>query len=178
MNSPFELHFKIQRVTPEQVERVVNHLKELTLFGDADYIVPADIQAYLEPVSQWYPDDESLQAVLDEIWRKVKNMHITTGKAVSWIALQEAMIRELEAQNEDLVPMILADQANMLTDALEACGCGFEEAGIFLNVFCNDPSELLESAKALIRQAVQLVYDVEMELSEPIFWRRMTARLG
>lgn len=163
MNSSLELHHKIKGVKPAQIEQIVNHLKELTLYGDADYIVPADIQDNLEPLSQWYPDDENTQAVLDEIWRKVKDMHSTTGKAVSWLAIQEAMIRELEAQNEDLVPMILADQADMLLEALEVCGCGDEEADMFLEVFCDSPSKMPESAKELIRQAVQIVYDAEME---------------
>ncbi len=168
--SPLELHHKIKGVQPAQIEQIVNHLKELTLFGDADYIVPADIQDNLEPLSQWYPDDEKTQAVLDEIWRKVKDMHSTTGKAVSWLAIQQEMIRELEMQRDAAIITadegiyeVLADQGMMLLDALEACGCDEEEANIFLEVFCDDASTMPESAKELIRQAVQIVYDAEME---------------
>ena len=170
MKTPLEVHGAIQRARPDQIEKVVNHLKELTMMGDEQYIVPSDIQANLEPLSQWYPDDETTQALLDEIWRKVKAMHTTTGKAVSWLVIQQEMIHELEMQRDaaiitadEVAYEIIADQGVMLLDALEACGCDEEEADMFLQIFCDYPSEMPESAKELIRQAVQIVYESEME---------------
>ncbi|HRF98317.1 MAG TPA: hypothetical protein PLZ51_24080, partial [Aggregatilineales bacterium] len=120
-------------------------------------------------LAQWYPDDATMQMVLDEIWRKVKDMHTATGQAVTWIAVQQSMIEDLHNQRDlaldydTTVSEIMADQSHMLLNALEACGCEEEEADMFLQVFCDLPEEMPDAAKELIRKAVEIVYTQEME---------------
>ena len=163
----------LPEVDEVKITQVIDHLRLLTLGKGADFIIPADIQANLDPLASWYPDDATTQLLLDDIWRKVKDMHTTTGQAVTWIAVQQSLIEDLHHQRDALLVDVESYEAEERSDvysALESVlmeiGCDEEEIEIFAQVFYG--GSLDETAKHLIRELVSHVYAVEMEEFEHV----------
>ena len=156
-------------VEAEKLQTIITQLDAMTWIAEGVFTSPEAMGDLFQHIVTVYGQEESLCMALTDAWQRVQGNFVTTGKAVSWIAMQQAMIQELELQRDatldydTTVSEILADQAHMMLNALETCGCPEEEADMFLQVFCDFPEDMPATAKELIRQAVEIVYTQEME---------------
>lgn len=164
---------QLPSITEQQIQSIIDGLDMMTWMEQGTFTSPENMKAMLEHgMAVYAPNDISLKGYLEELWTRVEGNFITTGKAVSWIAMQEAMIDELKKERDAMIGIgyesceaeLMGEAQSQVMDALIACGCDEEAVEIFVQTLYG--GEFDPHAQKLIRKLVTHVYAVEMEKLE------------
>ena len=164
---------QLPEITEQQIQIIMDKLDVMTWMGQGTFTSPENMKAMLEHgMSVYTQNNSSLKLYLEELWTRVEGNFITTGKAVSWIAMQEAMIDELKKERDSLIGIgyescemeLMGSEQSEVMDTLIECGCDEEQVDMFLQVLYG--GEFDPHAQKLIRKLVAHVYAVEMEKLE------------
>ena len=136
MNTP-----QLTEIDEKKMREIVELLDVMTWMQEGVFTSPDKMKALFEHgVNMYAQDNESLKLYMEELWTRVEGNFTTTGKAVSWIAMQEAMIDELKKERNSLIEIgyesceaeIMAEEHSAVIDTLLIeCGCEEEQASIF-----------------------------------------------
>jgi len=156
-------------VDADKIQAILTQLDAMTWIDNGIFTTPEAMGQLFEHIVTVYgAHDESLYLALKDAWQRVEGNFVTTGKAVSWIAMQEALITELRDERDTLITLgyesceaeIMGEETSALMDTLLECGCEEEEADMFLQLFYGGYFD--ETAQRMIRDLVSHTYAVAM----------------
>lgn len=153
-------------VDADKLDSIITQLDAMTWIENGTFTTPEAMGDLFQHIVTVYGQDDSLRMALTDAWQRVQGNFITTGKAVSWIAMQQAMIEELRSERDSMIQIgyesceaeIMAEEISALMDTLLDCGCEEEQADMFLQMFYNGSFD--ETAKSMIRDLVSHSYEV------------------
>ncbi|MCL4255815.1 MAG: hypothetical protein KJ043_18810, partial [Anaerolineae bacterium] len=91
---------------PEEKIRAIFDQLDTMAWGQTglEFTRPETMQSIFEHIDAcWGVENDSLRGALVDAWKRVQGNYALTGKAVTWIAMQEAVIEEMRRERDDLI---------------------------------------------------------------------------
>ncbi len=163
-------------ITEEKIRAIFEQLETMAWAQTGlVFTSPETMQSIFEHMDAcWGVGDNSLRGALMDAWTRVQNNYALTGKAITWIAMQDAIIAEMRRERDNLISTgyesceaeLLEQSQSEVEEILIACGCEQDAVDMFLQVFYGGVFDT--TTEQLIRQLVNHVYVVEMEKLENV----------